>query len=77
MKRRTSELADLIKATHYRDSMCNKADGRLNWAPVWYGWALVEAYLTGLKQGRKSDNGPCKKSTSKVKRNNPARGKRK
>lgn len=40
---------DLKAAYAWREGMVPRADGTLNNAPAWNGWALVEAYLAGYQ----------------------------
>lgn len=50
----TKEANDLRAAMDWVESMVPHADGNSSTAsPWWYGWALREAYLAGLKAGRK------------------------
>ncbi len=36
-----------VAAHQFRESMVSRADGTLHAGPVWYGWALVEAFAAG------------------------------
>ncbi len=43
-------VPDLLKASAFRDTL--RPDGYLGAAHYWHGWAIVEAYLAGLRAGR-------------------------
>lgn len=45
-----------IKAYAFVDMMVDRgADYLIEGAPMWYGWALREAFLAGMKEAEHSD----------------------
>ena len=49
----SSELTDVQDASVFRESLVRRADARnMEGCNLWYGWAIVEGYLAGLKAGR-------------------------
>lgn len=47
------ENDDIAKAYQFRESLKPRADSWNGPAPMWYGWAIFDAYIAGLKAGRR------------------------
>lgn len=46
-------------AAAFRDQLVPRADKLEHGAyPLWYGWAIVEAFLAGIAYARKADRSP-------------------
>ncbi len=43
------ETDDIVAGDKFRQTL--KPDGELNGCPVWHGWAIMDAYLAGVKAG--------------------------
>jgi hypothetical protein len=54
-------IEDLVAGNAFRDTLMPRADADYNGAPLWYGWALVDAFLAGLDHARKSVPSPDSK----------------
>lgn len=55
----TDRPIDELAAGHaLRETLVPKADGFANGhAPLWHGWALMEAFLAGIDYGRQTRDG--------------------
>lgn len=52
----TERPIDEIKAGDaFRSSLIERADYMIGSAPIWYGWAIMDAFLAGIDYARKSD----------------------
>ena len=45
-------IEELKAGYKFRDSLVPKADAILAGSPVWYGWALMEAFMAGIDYAR-------------------------
>lgn len=43
---------DLRAGNTFRESLVPRADGLRDGAPVWFGWALMDAFLAGVEYAR-------------------------
>ena len=41
-------IEDLKAGDTFRSSLLERADGNYDGAPLWHGWALMDAFLAGL-----------------------------
>ena len=46
------EMDDLKAGDAFRDTLMSKADFDHDGAPLWYGWAIMSAFLAGAEYGR-------------------------
>jgi hypothetical protein len=53
-QRQDRPIEDLEAANEFRRSMLERADAHQVGAPMWYGWALFDAFLAGLDHARRS-----------------------
>lgn len=53
-------IADLEAGAAFRETLVSRADAHHGPAPLWYGWAIMDAFLAGAAYGRanpvKSEN---------------------
>lgn len=42
-------IQDLDAADKFRNTLVEKADADLAGAPLWHGWAIMEAFLAGIE----------------------------
>ena len=47
-------INDLKAGDRFRQSLLDRADGERNGAPLWHGWAIMDAFLAGLDHARKA-----------------------
>lgn len=47
-------LEDLKAGNEFRDSLVGRADRLEGSAPMWYGWALMDAFLAGIEYARRT-----------------------
>lgn len=45
-------IEDLEAGDAFRKSLLDRADGSRDGAPLWHGWALMDAFLAGLDHAR-------------------------
>jgi hypothetical protein len=45
-------IEDLQAGDAFRNSLLDRADAAKDGAPLWRGWALMDAFLAGLDQAR-------------------------
>lgn len=45
-------IEDLLAGDAFRNSLVAKADEHHGESPLWYGWALMDAFLAGLDHAR-------------------------
>lgn len=45
-------IKDLNAGDAFRQSLIPRADGHSSRAPMWFGWALMDAFLAGVDHGR-------------------------
>lgn len=43
------DLAELKAGSAFRDTLIARADSRIGSAPLWHGWAIMDAFLAGIK----------------------------
>jgi hypothetical protein len=46
------DLNDLTAGNAFRQSLVERADADKHGAPLWHGWALMEAFLAGAEYAR-------------------------
>lgn len=46
-------IEDLEAANTFRNTMIERADSWHHDAPLWYGWAIFDAFLAGLDYARR------------------------
>lgn len=46
-------IEELQAGDEFRKSLLVRADSAHHGAPLWYGWALMEAFLAGIDWARK------------------------
>jgi len=46
-------VTDLEAANSFRESIVSRADDLRDGAPLWYGWAILHAFLAGVAFARK------------------------
>lgn len=51
-QRQDRPIEDLQAADEFRSTMVARADENRNGAPLWYGWAIFDAFLAGLDHAR-------------------------
>lgn len=47
------DIEDMKAGDAFRQSIVPKADYHRGAAPMWYGWAVMDAFLAGAKYARK------------------------
>ena len=51
----TDRLKEEIQAGYnFRESLVQRADAHAGHAPLWHGWALMDAFLAGIDYARAS-----------------------
>lgn len=50
-------VEDLLAGNAFRATLLDRADFYSGHAPLWHGWAIMDAYLAGLNSGRKQAAG--------------------
>jgi len=45
----TETQENIVAAGEYRQKLIDRADGMIGLFPVWYGWAIVDAFLAGAE----------------------------
>jgi len=50
-------IEELKTGNAFRDSLVPKADDNRSGAPLWHGWAIMEAFLAGIDYARKATDG--------------------
>jgi hypothetical protein len=46
-------IEELVAGNAFRDSLVRRADSDFSGAPLWHGWALMDAFLAGIDWERK------------------------
>jgi hypothetical protein len=46
-------IEDLEAANEFRQALVERADAHTAGAPLWYGWAIFDAFLAGLDYARR------------------------
>ena len=52
-QRQDRPIEDLEAANAFRATLVPRADGNSGGSPVWYGWAIFDAFLAGMDYARK------------------------
>lgn len=47
-------IEDLQAGDEFRRGLLERADGNRGGAPLWHGWAIMDAFLAGIDHGRKT-----------------------
>lgn len=47
-------IEELQAGNDFRGSLVARADGNRGGAPLWHGWALMDAFLAGVDYGRQT-----------------------
>lgn len=47
-----STEADIVAGNAFRETLIDRADAQQAYAPLWRGWAIMEAFLAGAKYAR-------------------------
>lgn len=47
-------IEELIAGEAFRNTLVQRADADHHGAPLWYGWALMDAFLAGIDYARKA-----------------------
>jgi hypothetical protein len=50
-------IEDLKAGDDFRRSLIPRADGDRGGAPLWHGWALMDAFLAGVDHARRAGQG--------------------
>jgi hypothetical protein len=45
-------IGDLEAGDKFRRSLLKKADDNITGAPLWHGWAIMDAFLAGIEYAR-------------------------
>ncbi len=51
-------IEELQAGEEFRRSLLPRADGDLHGAPLWHGWAIMEAFLAGIDYANKNGGLP-------------------
>lgn len=52
MTKRTDDVEDIKAGNALRESMLDMADAKQAGAPLWHGWAIMDAFLAGVEYER-------------------------
>jgi hypothetical protein len=47
-------IEELEAGNNFRNSLVGRADGRRGCAPLWHGWAIMDAFLAGIDYAQES-----------------------
>lgn len=50
-------IEEIVAGNAFRDTLVSRADAMSGPAPLWHGWAIMDAFLAGIDYARRANDG--------------------